>query len=70
MGVILCVKTEHGIFLELGRYASVFAAKSDALEYADLMRHHIDDHGVMVFSISDGNEYESFRVHVESGETW
>ena len=72
--VELAVKDEHGAWELLGDFATVEAAKDAAKEYAAQGQYHIDDHGVMVFGISEdpaSGQYEtSYSVEVESGEAW
>jgi hypothetical protein len=72
--VELAVKDQHGAWELLGDFATVVAAQDAAKEYAAQGQYHIDDHGVMVFGISEdpaSGQYEtSYSVEVESGEAW
>lgn len=72
--VELAVKDEHSAWELLGDYPTTQEAKDAAKEYAGSGQYHIDDHGVMVFGISEdpaSGQYEtSYSVDVESGEAW
>lgn len=72
--VELAVKDEHGAWELLGDFATIESAKDAAKEYAAQGQYHIDDHGVMVFGISEdpasGHYETSYSVEVESGEAW
>ena len=72
--VELAVKDAHGTWELLGDFGSIAAAQAAAKEFAALGQHHVDDHGVMVFGISDdpasGHYETTYSVEVETGEAW
>jgi hypothetical protein len=74
INVELAVKDEHGTWELVSEFATVEAAQDAAKEYAAQGQYHVDDHGVMVFGISDdlasGHYETTYSVEVATGEAW
>lgn len=81
--VELAVKGRESDWEFIGDYPTIEAAQAAARDYAEearnlanpaISQYNVDDHGVMVFGISEdpgsGHYETTYSVEVETGEAW